>query len=41
MFHTTALDFASWLLILALATVKFLAVKADKWLLRRLGIQRI
>jgi len=41
MFHTTALDFASWLLILALATVKFLAVEAEKWLLRRLGIQRI
>ena len=41
MFHTTPLDFASWLLILALAMAKFLAVEAEKWLLRRLGIHRM
>ncbi len=43
LFHTTPLDFASWLLILALALamVKFLAVEAEKWLLRRLGIHRM
>lgn len=41
LFHTTALDAASWSLILALSTCKFLAVEAEKWLLRRRGIVRM
>jgi magnesium-transporting ATPase (P-type) len=36
-FNTTALDIASWMLILGLALAKFLAVEAEKWLLRRFG----
>jgi magnesium-transporting ATPase (P-type) len=38
LFKTTALDAAAWLLIAALGMAKFLAVEAEKWLLRRLGI---
>jgi len=41
LFHTTALDMLSWLLIIGLALTKFLAVEAEKWLLRHLGIQRM
>jgi len=41
LFKTTALDAASWLLILALGLAKFIAVEAEKWLLRRLGVQRM
>jgi magnesium-transporting ATPase (P-type) len=41
LFHTTALDAASWSLILALSTCKFLAVEAEKWLLRRRGVVRM
>ncbi len=40
-FQTTALDARSWLLIVALALAKFLAVEAEKWLLRRLGVRRM
>ncbi len=38
LFKTTALDAASWLLITVLGLAKFLAVEAEKWLLRRLGV---
>ncbi|WP_126462992.1 cation-translocating P-type ATPase [Sulfuritortus calidifontis] len=38
LFQTTALDWTSWGLILALAAAKFLAVEAEKWLLRRLNV---
>jgi hypothetical protein len=41
LFRTTALDVASWSLIVALGLAKFLAVEAEKWLLRRLGVQRM
>jgi len=41
LFRTTALDVASWLLIVALGLAKFLAVEAEKWVLRRLGVQRM
>jgi magnesium-transporting ATPase (P-type) len=41
LFKTTALDAAAWLLIAALGLAKFLAVEAEKWLLRRLGIVRM
>lgn len=40
-FKTTALDAASWLLILALGLAKFLAVEGEKWVLRRLAVQRM
>ncbi|MCU0935792.1 MAG: HAD-IC family P-type ATPase [Gammaproteobacteria bacterium] len=40
-FQTAALDARSWLLIVALALAKFLAVEAEKWLLRRLGVRRM
>ncbi|HQS57434.1 MAG: carbonate dehydratase [Gallionellales bacterium 35-53-114] len=40
-FNTTALDAASWTLILGLALAKFFAVEAEKWLLRRFGVQRM
>ncbi len=39
LFRTTALDVASWSLIIALAIAKFLAVEAEKWVLRRLGVR--
>ncbi len=38
-FQTTALDAASWLIILALGLIKFLAVEAEKALLRHLKIR--
>jgi len=41
LFRTTALGAASWSLILALGLAKFLAVEAEKWVLRRLGVQRM
>ena len=41
LFHTTALDASSWALILALSTGKFLAVEAEKWLLRRRRVVRM
>ena len=41
LFQTTALDWTSWALILVLALAKFLAVEAEKCLLRRLGIERM
>jgi calcium-translocating P-type ATPase len=41
MFSTVALDAATWALILALGVLKFLAVEAEKALLRRLGVQRL
>ncbi|MEW6765384.1 MAG: cation-transporting P-type ATPase [Pseudomonadota bacterium] len=41
LFQTTALDAASWTLIIALSTAKFLAVEAEKGLLRHLGIRRM
>ena len=40
-FQSTALDMASWLLILGLAAALFLAVEAEKWVLRRLGVRRM
>ncbi|MFA6902781.1 MAG: cation-transporting P-type ATPase [Gallionellaceae bacterium] len=40
-FNTAALDAASWALILGLALAKFFAVEAEKWLLRRFGVQRM
>jgi len=39
LFQTAALDAASWLVILALGLVKFLAVEAEKAVLRRLNVQ--
>ena len=39
MFHTTALDAASWLVIFALGFFIFLAVEAEKTLLRRLHVR--
>ena len=41
LFKTTALDAASWLLILALGLAKFLAVEGEKWVLRHLAVQRM
>ena len=41
LFRTTALDAASWALIGTLGFAKFLAVEAEKWVLRRLGVQRM
>ena len=38
-FHTAPLDGASWLLILALGLAKFLAVEAEKAVLRRLRVR--
>ena len=37
-FQTASLDASSWLVILALGSIKFLAVEAEKALLRRLGM---
>lgn len=39
LFHTAALDAVSWLIILALGLGKFLAVEAEKTLLRRLHVR--
>ncbi len=41
LFATTPLDAASWALIALLGLVKFLAVEAEKALLRRFGVQRL
>jgi magnesium-transporting ATPase (P-type) len=41
MFKTVALDTTSWALILGLGVVKFLAVEAEKAVLRRFGVQRL
>jgi magnesium-transporting ATPase (P-type) len=41
LFGTAALDLASWGVILALASAKFLAVEAEKGVLRRFGVQRM
>ena len=41
LFHTEALDAASWLIIVALGLFNFLAVEAEKTLLRRLRVQSI
>jgi len=38
LFRSAPLDSAAWALILALGGAKFLAVEAEKWLLRRLGV---
>jgi magnesium-transporting ATPase (P-type) len=40
-FHTRALDGASWLVIIGLSLVKFFAVELEKWMLRRHGIRRM
>jgi magnesium-transporting ATPase (P-type) len=40
-FQTAALDAASWSIILALGSAKFLAVEAEKTLLRHLRVQRM
>ncbi|MEK9952752.1 MAG: cation-transporting P-type ATPase [Curvibacter sp.] len=41
LFQTTALDLATWLVILALGAAKFLAVEAEKALLRRLRVRSL
>jgi magnesium-transporting ATPase (P-type) len=41
LFRTTPLDAAAWTLILGLALAKFLAVEAEKAVLRRFGVQRL
>ncbi|GAB4481362.1 MAG: cation-transporting P-type ATPase [Burkholderiaceae bacterium] len=41
LFRTTPLDAAAWSLIVALGHVKFLAVEAEKAVLRRFGVQRL
>lgn len=41
MFSTVALDAVTWALILALGLLKFLAVEAEKAVLRRFGVQRL
>jgi magnesium-transporting ATPase (P-type) len=41
LFRTTPLGAASWSLILMLGLAKFVAVEAEKWVLRRLGVQRM
>jgi magnesium-transporting ATPase (P-type) len=38
LFRSTPLDATAWGLIVALGVAKFLAVEAEKWLLRRLGV---
>jgi magnesium-transporting ATPase (P-type) len=40
-FQTTSLDAASWLVIVMLGMGKFLAVEAEKWVLRRRGIRSL
>ncbi|MCB2000053.1 MAG: cation transporting ATPase C-terminal domain-containing protein, partial [Rhodoferax sp.] len=40
-FQTTALDAASWALIVALGLAKFLVVEAEKWILRRNRIRSL
>jgi magnesium-transporting ATPase (P-type) len=41
LFRTAALDAASWTLILSLGLAKFVAVEAEKWVLRRLGVRSL
>jgi magnesium-transporting ATPase (P-type) len=41
LFQSTPLDTTSWLLLLSLGAAKFLAVEAEKLVLRRLGVQRM
>jgi magnesium-transporting ATPase (P-type) len=41
LFRTTPLDAAAWTLILGLGLAKFLAVEAEKAVLRRFGVQRL
>jgi magnesium-transporting ATPase (P-type) len=41
LFRTEPLDARSWTLILALSLAKFLLVEAEKWVLRRFGVQRL
>ncbi|MDP3834681.1 MAG: cation transporting ATPase C-terminal domain-containing protein, partial [Hydrogenophaga sp.] len=41
LFGTAPPDTATWLLIATLAGGIFLAVEAEKWLLRRRGVQRL
>jgi magnesium-transporting ATPase (P-type) len=41
LFRTVALDARTWALILALSLAKFLLVEAEKWALRRFGVQRL
>jgi magnesium-transporting ATPase (P-type) len=41
LFRTTPLDAAAWAIIVALALAKFLAVEAEKAVLRRFGVQRL
>ena len=41
MFHTAPLDLLSWAMIMLLALAKFLAVEAEKWLLRRVGVRHM
>jgi magnesium-transporting ATPase (P-type) len=41
LFHTTALDAGAWALILGLSLAKFLAVEAEKAVLRRFGVARL
>ncbi|QCB46585.1 HAD-IC family P-type ATPase [Hydrogenophaga sp. PAMC20947] len=41
LFGTAALGWSSWAMILGLASVKFLAVEAEKWVLRRQGVLRM
>jgi len=38
LFQTAALDAVSWLVILSLGGLKFVAVEAEKAMLRRMGI---
>lgn len=40
-FQSTALDMLSWLVILGLGLLKFLAVEVEKAVLRRLGIRNM
>jgi magnesium-transporting ATPase (P-type) len=41
LFRTAPLDAQAWLLIVALALLKFLLIEAEKWLLRQRGVQRL
>jgi len=41
LFRTVALDAVTWGFIVALSLTKFLLVEAEKWVLRRFGVQRL
>jgi hypothetical protein len=41
LFKTTPLDAAAWALIAGLGIAKFLAVEAEKAVLRRCGVRRL